>query len=271
MRSCIAVLLAFYASISAFAQGRVTFETTSIEFGQCGVPAGLVCQPVGPPGSSPVVLIAGLFAGSSSNNMTLQTTVVINPVGGTGQPPPTRVILNGLPAGTLVYMQVQIWDSAYAIPQAVPCGGYFGASTVFTMTPGSFPYPSIISGGGSTCPPVPWFVCPKSCPPDSVRLSLVTNPPGLPAGEYIGLTLNGGGGPLVIQHTTNLGPNNAWTTLTNFTQWNQQWVDPDTNALSAVGGFYRIVPCSCPCYGLSATVIPAEIHGAAHQEFTHSK
>jgi hypothetical protein len=262
MRRCFAVLLALCGSVSIFAQGKVSFGNdlnTLIRFGQCGVPEALACQPIPTTGPSPVgvVFMVGLFAGTSSNNMTLQTSVLLNPIGNvTGQPgliwPPVRVILNGLPAGALVYMQVQIWDATYAIPQAVPCGGYYGASEVFTMTPGgSLSYPSIVSGGGSTCPPVPWFVCPKACPPPSVTLSLVTNPPALPPGEYIGLTLNGGGGPFLIQSAPDLNPGTTWSTLTNLavTQWSQQWVDPNTNALASAAGYYRVAPCPCSCYG----------------------
>jgi hypothetical protein len=100
-------------------------------------------------------MIAGLYAGTSSGSLALVSTVALNPVGGTGQPPgiipPTQVTLP-FPGGSLVYMEVKLWDAAFDSLEAelAGCPTYAAATEMFTMTPDTLNYPPITSGGGST-------------------------------------------------------------------------------------------------------------------------
>ena len=155
------------STVAAFGQGKVNFQLDGyslIVLNDCGhllwIDCSLAGQAVPNAGPLPsgIFLKAGLYAGTSSTSLALVTNVVINPSGGSGQPagyiPPTHVILP-FPGGSLAYMQVKVWDAAYASyeEQWAACPGAFYATwdNIFTMTPGtSISYPPITGGGGST-------------------------------------------------------------------------------------------------------------------------
>jgi len=107
---------------------------------------------------SHVVLVVGLYGGTSSGSLSLQGSAVVNPLGGNGTPDgffPIRQIVTSLPGGVLGYFQVKVWDSAYASYEAQFASGhgwdYSAFNNIFTMTPGtSIGYPQIYNGGGTT-------------------------------------------------------------------------------------------------------------------------
>jgi len=160
------------ASVGAFAQGRVTLTndpeslyTLAINPYYCLPPdAPLAGQPIpiGGPLPSGVVLEVGLYGGTTSTSLTLQTNVLLNPTGGgggpgDGQPPVTHVHIDsagmfGYFPGARVYFQVFVWDSAYATPQEATAGGsYEGQNNMFQMTPGTnLPYLNIETGDSTT-------------------------------------------------------------------------------------------------------------------------
>ncbi|SPE61081.1 exported hypothetical protein [Verrucomicrobia bacterium] len=156
-------LLLLNTALFALAQGKVTLQndpSTAIVLGDCVFPADaeFAGQPVPTTGPLPsgVVLEVGLYCGTDSNSLTWQTAVLLNPPGGTGTAPgiipPTHKVLI-FPGGSPLYMQVMVWDSTYAYPGSVPSGHYVGASSVFTMIPGTgISYPGINNGGGTTMP-----------------------------------------------------------------------------------------------------------------------
>lgn len=156
------------ASLAAFAQGKVSLQNDSGSLytlaSQGGDPSsdhsgltlmaaagdnGVAGQPVAITGPLPsgVTLEIGLYGGTSSSSLTLQTHTLLNPAGGgagpsAGQGPFTHTITS-LPGGQADYFQVVIWDSAYASPAlALAAHSYWGADNIFTMTPGtSIAYP----------------------------------------------------------------------------------------------------------------------------------
>jgi len=170
------------ASVGAFAQGRVNLQNDLESLYQlstnCLAPdAPLTGQPIPISGPLPsgVVLEVGLYGGTTSTSMTLQTSVLLNPPGGgggygAGQPPVTHVHIDGVPTsypgsppvtsagmpgyvpGATVYFQVFVWDSAYATPQeATADGSYEGQNNIFQMIPGtSIAYPAIDRDGSTT-------------------------------------------------------------------------------------------------------------------------
>ncbi|SPE54291.1 hypothetical protein SBV1_180033 [Verrucomicrobia bacterium] len=113
--------------------------------------------PITGPLPSGVVFDVGLYGGTTSTLLTLQTELPLNPVGGrtgpcSGQLPFVEVDCS-FPGGAPDYFQVAVWNSAYASPflAEAACSQYVGFNHIFTMTPGtSIAYPSIINGGGST-------------------------------------------------------------------------------------------------------------------------
>jgi len=224
MTSALLTIVLAAASLAAFAQGKVTLcnDTSSLYIvcstsyvcGDCPV----TCEPV--PISGPLhdgtVLEVGLYGGTSSVSMTLQTTVLLNPLGGgrgacNGEPPSTHVICT-FPGGSPAYFQVAVWDSFYATPQdAEMAYGYVGWNHIFQMTPGfSISYPTINGGGGSTWAAVgdesPLYV--TGYPPPMRPIFgpvVVTN--GL-------IVLSWNGDPSLnyeLQVNTNLAQTNWWT------------------------------------------------------------
>jgi len=137
------------ASLAAFAQGKVKMISDGGNLMQLGgnvmaADAADANSPVPTTGPLPsgVVLEVGLFVGTSSSSLSLATTSIINPAGGSGLPAgsyaskTTVLALAGATAGQLTYMQLWAWDSAYSTPLlAEAAGSYFGSDNVFTMNP----------------------------------------------------------------------------------------------------------------------------------------
>jgi hypothetical protein len=88
-------------------------------------------------------IIAGLWAGTSSNSLSLQTTTTIGDANLEGQVVPVNMTLP-FPAGVPIWCQVQVYDSrATSAPAAWAAGEYAGLSQVFQATPSPSVYPPI--------------------------------------------------------------------------------------------------------------------------------
>jgi hypothetical protein len=154
---------------AAFAQGKVSLQMDlPLLFGPpemiLASDAAFAGQPVPNNGNtlpSRIVLVVGLYGGTSSASLSLQGTAALNPPGGNGTPDgfiPLTHLITTLPGGVLGYFQVKVWDSAYATYEAQAAAGHVNNSTdycavnnIFTMTPGSsISYPAIINGGNTT-------------------------------------------------------------------------------------------------------------------------
>jgi hypothetical protein len=175
MKKTLLTIALVTASVAAFAQGKVSLQNDSgslYTLAQAGgsqteAPGGLATLTLRAGGAdaaaagsaiaitgplpSGVTLEIGLYGGTSSSSLTLQTHTLLNPSGGgtgpsAGQGPFTHVV-TGLPGGVVDYFQVCVWDSAYASPQAaLAAGSYYGGDNIFSMTPGtSISYPAINS------------------------------------------------------------------------------------------------------------------------------
>jgi hypothetical protein len=168
MKKTLLTLALVGATAAAFAQGKVSLQMDlPIQFGTTGMLAadaawaGQIIANDGNSLPSHIVLVVGLYGGTSSSALSLQGTAVLNPLGGNGTPDgffPITHIVTTLPSAALGYFQVRIWDSAYATYEAQALAGrvgtgldYSGENNIFTMTPsGSISYPPINGGGGST-------------------------------------------------------------------------------------------------------------------------
>lgn len=164
MKKTLLTLALVATSVAAFAQGKVLFGNDSLHLFVIGnaLPAdaafggGAVAGSVGSisttnaPLPSGVTLVAGLYAGTSSSSLTLQSTTTI--LSGTGLPQPGRManrntILN-IAGAAPQFFQIAIWDSAVASPGLSLT--YRGFSAIFTAIPGtSVTYPSLLPGGPS--------------------------------------------------------------------------------------------------------------------------
>jgi len=168
MKKTLLTLALVGASVAAFAQGKVTLANDSGSLytltnspGALATPDAALAGaavPISGPLPSGVVLEVGLYGGTSSTALALQSEVLINPQGGgggaiDGEAPFTHVITT-FAGGTVDYFQVFVWNSFYSTPQlSLAAGnnpanpGYYGANTIFQMTPGtSFAYPNVNSG-----------------------------------------------------------------------------------------------------------------------------
>jgi hypothetical protein len=163
LKHVLAILVLAAAPLGAFGQGKVSFQNdgaSRITLGGFRILPGdqsLAGQPIPTTGPLPsgITMIAGLYAGTSSGSLALVSSVALNPIGGTGQPPgiiPTTQVTLPFPGGSLAYMQVKLWDAAFDTFDAelAGCPTYFAWTPVFTMTPGILSYPSITRGGGTT-------------------------------------------------------------------------------------------------------------------------
>jgi len=173
MKKTLLTLTLVVASVAAFAQGKVTFGNDSNHYfvlgktlaadaaiggGVASTAGNTVSGTVGAIPVSPlpsgVTLVAALYAGTSSGNLTLATSYLLNAANWSqaGKPKAYGIQLAGVPGGALAYLRVDVYDSAYANGLAAKsAGSYYGTSTEFTMTPGaSISYPSIYAAGGTT-------------------------------------------------------------------------------------------------------------------------
>ena len=160
----VVLLLLLSGVVGAFAQGKVSMQNdgaSSVTLNTCphllGADCGLGGQAVPTSGPLPsgIFLKAGLYAGTTSYSLSLVSSVIINPAGGSGQAPgiiPTTHIILPFPGGSLAYFQLKVWDANYTTAEdAYNAISYSGQGALFTMTPGmSISYPPITGGGGST-------------------------------------------------------------------------------------------------------------------------
>jgi len=168
MKKTLLTLALVGATAAAFAQGKVSLQMDlPIQFGTTGMlplDAALAGQVIANDGNSlptHTVLMVGLYGGTSSTSLSLQGSVLLNPLGGNGTPDgffPLTHIVTTFAGGSLAYFQVKLWDSAYATYELQAAAGkvgtgldYSAINNIFTMTPGtSISYPAIINGGGTT-------------------------------------------------------------------------------------------------------------------------
>jgi PEP-CTERM motif len=175
MKKTLLTIALVAATAAAFAQGKVSFGNDSNHYfvlgttlpadaalgggtsstagnTTAGTTGAIPASPL-PSGNS---LIAALYAGTSSGNLTLQTqyTLDSNNWLQAGRMVSRGISLSGVPGGSLAYLDVVVATTIGATPgasQAASSAGYFGESGIFTMTPGSsISYPSITTAGGST-------------------------------------------------------------------------------------------------------------------------
>ncbi|SPE60095.1 exported hypothetical protein [Verrucomicrobia bacterium] len=181
LKKTLSIIALAAASVAAFAQGKVGLQNDGGSLYTLSVIPGYYLAPdsawagkpipITGPLPSGVVLEVGLYGGTASTVLTLQTEILLNPVGGggggsAGRPPFTGVHIDSTPnyngdgslgmpgyvVGGTAYFQVAVWDRDYASPQlAIALQSYAGYNHIFSMTPGdSLPYPGVINGGGST-------------------------------------------------------------------------------------------------------------------------
>jgi hypothetical protein len=157
MKKTLLTLALVATTVAAFAQGKVSFGNDSLHlfvFGntlpQDASQAGLGIQTNL---ASGVSLIAGLYAGTSSTSLTLQsaTTLISGPGAYTGLDPgrmTSRQQLLTIAGGVPQWFQIVVYDFGDATPGDAQGGLYWGASPLFQVTPGtSLSYPSIMPGG----------------------------------------------------------------------------------------------------------------------------
>jgi hypothetical protein len=133
------------AGLSAFAQGRMRFETDSLHLVYYDPEAsgGLGGQPVSPSTMPPgVTLVADLYVGTSSSSLSLYSTTTFNS-SVPGEWNSLNLIVPTIPGGTSVYVVTQIRDDRFA-PLSVwdpstrpPIDSWWGASQEFTFVLGT--------------------------------------------------------------------------------------------------------------------------------------
>lgn len=149
--------LAFGAvCIGACAQGKINFVNDSLHLVYfsgylLGADGSLQQgQPV-PNGPLPsgITLIAGMYAGTSSTSLSLYSTASFASGSGPGMFGSVAVNLISpfISGGTTAYIQVAVWDQAYATPgMAQAWGSYAGSSSIFTtVASGTVLYNSIVN------------------------------------------------------------------------------------------------------------------------------
>jgi hypothetical protein len=166
MKRTILTFCLLAGSLGAFAQGKVSLQmdmplTLGPPFEILAADIALSGQAVPTTGPllSGVSIAVGLYAGTSSAHLSLVSSTVLNPAGGTGQAPgiiPITHMILPFAGGALAYFQVKIWDSAYPSLEAQWSAGhalddYSNWNHIFTMTAGtSITYVPINSGGNTT-------------------------------------------------------------------------------------------------------------------------
>lgn len=177
MKKTLITLALVGTAVAAFAQGKITVATdvgtSLVTLDSTRVlPGDSALKGLPVPTSGPLsggrVLNFGLYAGTASTALSLQTIIPLNPAGGTGQQDgsiaPTHAVLGWT---GLTFMQVRVWDAAFPTFEAeVAAGGaigintdYLGQGALFSMTPGtSIAYPNIYNGGGTTWQAAPIMV-----------------------------------------------------------------------------------------------------------------
>jgi len=153
MKTSLLLTLLLASTTLAFAQGKLQFandsqhlvyfspDTSRLAPGDAPVAGKGVDSPtLGLLSGAPSFVVA-LYAGVSPSALTLQTTTTFN---GASEGRWNSVNLTGLPAGTAVWFQVEVYDSRYAsAPAAAQDGAYWGESVVFSAVPQISIYASI--------------------------------------------------------------------------------------------------------------------------------
>jgi hypothetical protein len=162
MRRFAITLAILSACLGALGQGKVMFGNDSNHLFVLGRP--WTGDPSGPIPASPLpsglFLMAVLYAGTSSGNLQLQTSVLLDASGWLtdGRMVNKAVVLTGVPGGAVAYFQIFITDTGALLPATIAGGyysyfsgaTYFGTSSLFTATPGaSISYPGLVPGGPS--------------------------------------------------------------------------------------------------------------------------
>ena len=184
MKKTLLTIALVAVSAAAFAQGRITAQNGNSLVALTTDTTKLATQDVGlagqnvpttgalPSGKS---LMFGIYAGTASTSLSFVSAIPLNPVGGgasgvPGQIAPTHVLLP-FAGGILAYLQVKIWESTYPSYEAPGAlAGYSTAGSIFSMTPGTFAYPGIDVGGGTTYQNVPYSVHVLSPEPSTLAL-----------------------------------------------------------------------------------------------------
>jgi hypothetical protein len=159
MKKTLLTMALVATSIAAFGQGHVAFVNDSVHLFVLGnnvltADAAYANQPISNTLPSGVTLVAGLYAGTSSSSLALQTSTTA--LTGTGAPSPGRMaqrntILNGIVGSVPQWFQIVIYDSTDLTPGDSLGGQYWGASPLFQVTPatGIVSYPTIMPGSGT--------------------------------------------------------------------------------------------------------------------------
>jgi len=170
MKKTLLTIALVAVSAAAFAQGRITAQngnslvaltTDTSKLDPLDRP--LAGQDVPTTGALPSgkSLMFGIYAGTSSTSLSFVSAIPLNPAAGggsgiPGQIAPTHVLLP-FAGGALAWLEVKIYESTYANYEAPGAlSGYVTTGSIFSMTPGTFAYPGIDVGGGTTYQNVPF-------------------------------------------------------------------------------------------------------------------
>jgi len=160
MKKTLLTLALVATTVAAFAQGRVTFVNDSSHLFVLGNTLGADAA-IGGGGASGtngaiagvlpsgVTLIAGLYAGTSSTSMTLQSSTTLLTGAGLleqGRMSSKVTAMATVPGGVPQWFQIAIWDSA--VPSWNLSQTYYGLSPLFQATPSTsaISAPSIMPG-----------------------------------------------------------------------------------------------------------------------------
>ena len=177
------------------------------------------------PPNTGISLVAGLYGGTGSNSLTLETTAIVSE----GNIPPTTVTLSG----ALAYFQVKVWDAAYATYEAALLAGSFvGVGEVFEMNfNGLGPFrtapPSVYSS---------WHDGPIVAS-ERVQTPVISNLQW--TGSAFQFDLYGTVGASYYVEYTESFPATGWNSLTNLALPTSVFTIIDTNATGAHQRFYR--------------------------------
>jgi hypothetical protein len=169
MKKTLLTIALVAVSAAAFAQGRITAQNgnslvmlTTDTSKLAPADRGLAGQAVPTTGALPSgkSLVFGIYAGTSSTSLSFVSAIPLDPAAGgsgiPGQISATHVLLP-FAGAVLAYLEVKIWESTYANYEAPGAtAGYVTVGNIFSMTPGTFAYPGIDVGGGTTYQNVPF-------------------------------------------------------------------------------------------------------------------
>jgi len=251
MRRFALILIIICTNLGAFAQGRILWANDSLHLFNLASTLPADSAVAGPIPNSPLpsgrTLIVLLYAGTSSNNMTLQSSKNLSGAGwlSPGRMGQEHVVLNSVPSGSAAFFQIVLTDNTGVRPTFIDAatvnaltfgGSYFGTSGLFTAIPAAgLSYPNICTSASSST----WV--------GPIQINLAApHTPTVALGFYAVITIYGAPGVTYgIEYTTVPVNTNSWQSLTNITlaQSVGTWVDTNVNVLSpgAVQRFYRVV------------------------------